>query len=77
MQPAKYDFTGGGVAPLNTYGNIGVSWSAEGVVVTQILADKSNTASIIAAPTDNFIDYPADGLLVTGTGTLTVLQYGG
>ena len=77
MRPAKYEFDGGGIVPLNTYGNVGAAWSSDGtIVVTQVLADKSNLASIIATPGGNSIDYPADGLLVTGTGTLTLIQYG-
>jgi len=77
MRPAKYEFTGGGVAPLNTYCPVGASWFGSGsIAVTQALADKNDVTSIIAAPIANHIDYPADGLLVTGTGTLTLIQYG-
>jgi len=66
------------VIPLNTYGRVGVGVYVSGAATISTLADKGDTATIIAVVSAGVVDYPADGLLVTGGvgQTVVVSQYG-
>lgn len=67
------------VIPLNTYGFVGAGIYVSGAATVSALADKTDVASIIAPVTGGSINYPADGLLISGGvgQTVIVSQYGG
>ena len=83
MQPVKRTITGAAslVIPLNTYGEVGVSWYADQSVTVSPLADKDDSSSQIGTPVaaaSGSFGYPCDALLVTTTATTNVIvnQYG-
>lgn len=65
------------VIPLNHYGRVGAGIYATGGTISA-LADRHDTASIIAAVTGGILAYPADALLIAGGigQTVKVCQYG-
>lgn len=78
MKPIKRTITGAAslVIPLNHMGEVGCSYYADVAVIVKPLADKSDITSIIdtiASATSGNFNYSADAILVTTTGTTSVI----